>query len=104
MAAFAVSEGYAQMDLWMNFSDAWESKIMKDVEDAREAIKAAWNKGLEDLETLEEGPVKTAHQTCNPNSRNPKALLTELEAVSECLSCMCVGNVWDASQNECAEN
>ena len=104
MAAFAVSEGNAQMDLWMNFSDAWESKIMKDVKDAGEAIKAAWNKGLEDLEKLEEGPVKTAHQTCDPNPRNPKALLTELEAVGECLSCTCDGSVWDAIQTECAAN
>ena len=81
MAAFAISEGYAEMQLW---TDA-----MSGVEAAVDDIKAAWNNGLKDLENLEDGPVKLAHQDCDPNPRDAKTTLTELVAVGACLSDIC---------------
>ena len=85
MVAFAVSEGFAEGTLWMDFSDAMDSGNRMKMAAAGEKIKEAWTKGLEALEKME-GPAKTAHQECDPNPRDEKATLTQLVAVGECLS------------------
>ena len=78
MAAFAISEGFADMTIW----------DMKGAGKSGEAIKAAWMKGLKALGKME-GPAETAHQTCDPNPLVPKATLADLVAVGDCISSAC---------------
>ena len=88
MVAFAVSEGFAEGNLWMDFSDAMDSGNRMKMAAAGEKIKEAWTKGLEALEKME-GPALTAFETCDPDPREEKDTLAELVAVGVCLSSAC---------------
>ena len=90
MAGFAISEGFAPegMKDWIDFKNAMDNNNMEGMMAAGKAIKEAWENGLEALENME-GLAKTAHQTCDPDPRNPKAMLTDLVAVGDCISSAC---------------
>ena len=88
MAGFAISEGFATMDLWTNFGNAMKTQNVRGMMAAGKKIKEAWENGLKALEEME-GTAKTAHQTCDPNPRDAKDTLAELVAVGDCLSSAC---------------